>query len=222
MSTSNAFIRSAVPAIQKILLVASATFTAQASADQPGWYAELVGGIGFQSDADLTGTSPGEASFEPGLAGGAAAGYDFGSWQLEAEYLYQTSDTNKTMLDGPLANSSGGDYSAVVVSLNAIKEFNLLSGNRARSYAGLGVAWLQEVDIDFTTDAGEQSFSGSDVGLNLLAGVRYRLSDRWSASLEARFVALNTLNLKGEGSNAGEVGANYDRTSALLSLRYRF
>jgi len=142
--------------------------------------------------------------------------------RLEAEYLYQTSDTDSVTISGPLANTSDGDFSAVVVSLNATREFNLFPGNRAHSYAGLGIAWLQEVDIDFTNGEGEQSFSGSEVGLNLLAGVSYRLSDRWSASLEARYVALGALNLKGEGAATGELDTNYDRTSALLALRYRF
>jgi len=148
---------------------------------------------------------------------------------LEAEYLYQTNDTQQFSLEalvgGPAGLSgelSGGDFSSVVIAANLVGEFNLFGSDRAQSYAGLGLAWLQEVDIDVNTSQGELSYSADAIGAQLFAGVEYRLADHWSASLEARYLVVGELDLKGEGQATGNLSADYDRTSVLLGIRYRF
>lgn len=189
---------------------------------EPSWYAELVGGVGALSSTQLTGAAEGKASFDPGFSAGLAVGRKIGAWRIEGEYLYQTNDGDDISVTGLAVESGAGDFSAVAISASALREFNLLPGDRARSYAGLGITWLQEVDIDFITPAGEQSFSSDDVALQVLAGVDYRLTNRWSLGMEARYLAAGKLTLKPENDSAVNLKAEYDRTSVLLSLRYRF
>ena len=158
----------------------------------------------------------------PGFTAGLAVGRDFGVWRVEGEYLYQTNDGDRINVTGLAAESGGGDFSTVAISANALREFNLLPGDRARSYAGLGLTWLQEVDIDFETLTGERSFSTDDVALQVLAGVDYRLGDRWTLGVEARYLAAGKLTLESEDDSGTTLKADYDRTSVLLSLGYRF
>lgn len=142
---------------------------------------------------------------------------------------FLTNDTEQFSLQ-PMAGSSvdlpgelsGGDFSSVVISGNLIGEFNLFASDRAKSYAGVGLAWVQEVDIDVNTSAGERSFSTDDIGVQLFAGVEYRIGARWSASLEARYLAVGKLDLDSEGQGADSLSADYDRTSVLIGIGYRF
>lgn len=194
-----------------------------------GWYIRVIGGLGWLGDTDVTGAGSGQVTYDPGFGAGLSGGYDFGRWRLETEYLYQTNDADEFSLDalsGNLASLggevSGGDFSSVVISANLVGELNLLGSERAKSYAGVGLAWVQEVDIDINTSDGERSFSTDDIGFQVFAGVEYAMGPRWSASLEARYLAVGALDLDDEGQSSDTLSADYDRTSVLLGLSYRF
>lgn len=206
------------------LSIALSFFAPAALAQDEGWYAELTGGIGWLSDTpyEQSEVNTGKISFDGGFGAGAALGYDFGQWRLEGEYLYQTNDTKGVSGEGAMFAGQAGDFSAVVISANAIREFDLFGSDKAVSYAGIGLAWLQEVDIDFDVAGEEVSFSDSGVGAQVFAGVAYRLNERWTAGGELRYLAAGKTKLNGEGDASGTVTADYDRTSILMSLRYRF
>lgn len=195
-----------------------------AAAQERGWYLEAVGGLGWLADSDYSGTGgrAGDLTFDAGFSGGAAAGYDLGRLQLEGEYLYQTNDTDGFRGVGFAPGTEGGDFSAVLVAANAIAQFDVLPGQRASSYLGIGVVWVQEVDLDFETDVGERSFSGDGVGAQVFAGVEYRFGGHWTASAELRYLSVGSVDLDSEGAATGSLDANYDRTSLLFSIGYRF
>lgn len=212
----------------------------QWSPDTGSWYLKALGGLGWLGDtdyllSDAAGQSPdgaGALQLDAGFGAGLSAGYDFGRWRLEGEYLYQTNDIAELSLAGLPAGTTDGDFAAVVIAANLLAEWNLPSGRPTQGplqvWGGVGLAWVQEVDIDFMTPTGERSFSTSDFGVQLLAGVEYRLTDNWSAGIEGRYLAAGGLDLDreeragGEGGDFAAVTADYDRTSVLLSLRYRF
>jgi len=53
-----------------------------------------------------------------------------------------------------------GNYASTGVALNGLYSFNLFGREEVRTYVGLGVAWLTEVDIDFEQGGEEVSYSG--------------------------------------------------------------
>lgn len=75
----------------------------------------------------------------------------------------------------------------------------------------------QEIDFDFENNGVEQSFDGQgDVGVQIFAGLNYRLSRSWSIGGEIRYGSTTGINL-------GPVRAlDYSPTSLQIGLSYRF
>lgn len=212
-----------------LALLATTLWAASPSAStaaESGWYAGVLTGVTGQSDQTLRleGAAPesGKAGFSSGFLSGAAVGYRFGSgWRLETEFAYQSVDR-----DGPVFRAASlqgeGNYASTGFALNALYEFDLFGSPRARSYVGAGVVALTEVDIDFETAAGERSFSGDDTALQLLAGVRYDLGERWYLDLGLRQLRASSLRLEGEGSTIGRVRGDYRPWAVTLGAGWRF
>lgn len=197
---------------------------ALAAETEPRWSVSALGGYGTLGDSSFGGSAgaSGTATFDAGFMAGLAVSYRLGAWELGGDYLYQTNDLDRPPVGGAAAGADGGDFSAVAIAVGLKRTFNLLPSQRATSYLGAGLVWLQEVDIDFDTPSGEASFSDSAIGYQLQAGVRYQLAPRWEAGLELRYLDAGSLSLDGEGTASGSIDADYERTSLLGSLRYRF
>jgi len=192
--------RAAACAVVIALVLAGLTGAARADT---GYYLTAIGGVGALADTsvDAAGFNA-DAQFDAGFDAGAAAGYDFGRWRLEGELVYRTNDSSS--LRGTLPTGwSGGDFSSLGIAVNGLYEFDLGGSPNVTSYAGVGLVWLQEIDIDFATPAGERSFSSDAVGVQLLAGVNYRLTERWTMRAELRYLTTGSLTLEGEGAAAG-------------------
>lgn len=187
-------------------------------------YVKAIGGFGMLGDTRISGPAgeDGDLSFDSGFAAGLAAGINFGQLRLEGEYLYQTNDTGRQRGSGFAAGSQPGDFSSVAISANAIGTFKPLPTKRATVYLGAGLVWLQEVDLDFETSAGEVSFSNDAIGYQLLTGIEYQMSPRWTVGTELRYLNARSQRLEGEGSVSGDIKADYDRSSLLFSIGYRF
>ncbi|WP_395787748.1 outer membrane protein [Aquimonas sp.] len=197
-----------------------------AAAAERGWYAGVLTGLSGQSDQTLRleGSAPetGKAAFSSGLLAGGAVGYRFESgWRLETEFTYQSVDRDRAVFSNP-ALQGEGNYASTGFALNALYEFDLFGSPRARSYLGAGVVALTEVDIDFETTAGERSFSGDDSALQLLAGVRYDLGERWFLDLGLRQLRASSLRLEGERDTLGRVRGDYRPWSLTLGAGWRF
>lgn len=196
------------------------------SASERGWYAGVLTGVTGQSDQTLRleGSAPesGKAAFSSGFLTGAAVGYRFQSgWRLEGEFTYQSVDRDRAVFNNP-ALQGKGNYASTGLALNALYEFDLFGSPRARSYLGAGLVALTEVDIDFETAAGERSFSGDDTALQLLAGVRYDLGERWYLDLGLRQLRASSLRLDGEVNSPGRVRADYRPWAVTLGAGWRF
>ena len=197
-----------------------------ADAAERGWYAGVLTGLTGQSDQTLRleGSAPesGRATFSSGLLAGGTLGYRFESgWRLEGEFTYQSVDRDRAVFASP-ALQGDGNYASTGFALNALYEFDLFGSPRARSYVGAGVVTLTEVDIDFETAAGERSFSGDDTALQLLAGVRYDLGERWYLDLGLRQLRASGLRLEGEGDTLGLVRGDYRPWAVTLGAGWRF
>ena len=217
------------PLTPRLLALASAclwlAMPAPAAAER-GWYAGVMTGVTGHADQTLAlqGSAPesGRTGFSSGLLAGGAVGYRFdGGWRLEGEFTYLGVDRDDAVFANPGLQGEG-NYASTGFALNALYEFDLFGSPRARSYVGAGVVALTEVDIDFETTAGERSFSGDDTAVQLLAGVRYDLGERWYVDLGLRQLRASSLRLEGEGDTLGFVRGDYRPWAVTLGAGWRF
>ncbi|MEM1436356.1 MAG: porin family protein [Pseudomonadota bacterium] len=187
------------------------------------FYASIYGGIGGLAETNTrfsTGSS-GDVDFDPSFTGGGALGYAWNRWRFEGDLTYRTNEISGAANSLP-TGSSNGDFSSLSLAANALYEFDLIPGGRARTYLGLGLVYVQEIDIDFELSPDEVSYSDSEFGVQLIGGAAYRLSDRWELLTDLRYLPLGSISLDGERSADGSVDADYDHWSLNVGLRYRF
>lgn len=167
-------------------------------------------------------TQSGEVSLSSGLLSGAAFGRAFSrNFRAEAEFVYQSVDHDGVRLaDG--GSLPAGNFASTAVALNGLYSFNLFGREEVRTYVGLGIAWLTEVDIDFEQDGQEVSYSGDGFGVQLLAGARYELGERWYLDAGLRYLSAGEVTMDDEGSTTGRVRADYEPWSATLGIGWRF
>jgi opacity protein-like surface antigen len=210
------------------VLACASSVIAQDMRTDSGWYGRAWGG--FSALPDTSGTvedfAPAammdsvDVSTDGGFAAGAAVGYRYGpSIGVEVAWEYRTNDSDTTFASGP--RFSDGNYASNTFFLNGTYYFN---GRGAwEPYIGAGLAWIQEVDIDFEGVGPEQSFSGDgDVGIQVFVGTNYRLSERWSAQGELRYGRIGGIDLEGENVSGSISGFDYEPFTAQLGLRYHF
>ncbi len=203
--------------------VLSVAATATAQEKETGLYAEIIAGWNFLGDETVNRDGEtAEASFSPSFVAGGALGWRFSPrFRMEAEMLYRTVALDEiAFADEGLFTE--GDYSSVAISANALFDFNLFGSEKAKTYAGLGLSWLQEVDVDFERDGVERSFSGDEIGVTAMAGVNYRLSQDWDFNLELRYLNIGETEMEGEENAVGAVTADYNPISVMLGLGWRF
>jgi opacity protein-like surface antigen len=210
-----------------LLLSLPLAFAALPAAAAPeGAYATAFGGGAFQGDQTFdfrngTSTDRGDASFSGSFISGASIGYGWDSgWRLEGEFAYQSVDMDAGTFSGagPVGD---GNYASTSLAANALYEFNAFGRESARTYLGVGVAFLTEVDADFESGGTERSFSGDGVGLQVLAGARYDLGERWFVDAGVRYLAASSLDLDEEGGG-GTIEADYAPWAVTLAVGLRF
>lgn len=199
---------------------------AAGSSAEPHWYSTALAGAGFMSDQSLafSGGAPGgsaDASFDPGLAAGAAVGYAFNeNWRIEAEFMYQSVDHDGVELAGDSLPS--GNYASTAFALNGLYSFNAFGSDAVRTYVGAGVAWLTEVDVDFEQGGNELSYSGDGFGVQLLGGARYDIGERFFVDAGLRYLIGGEVTMDGEGGAPGRVKADYEPWGVTVAVGLRF
>lgn len=197
------------------------------AADDAHWYANLNAGANFMSDqtASFSGAGParsGDADLSSGFLSGAAVGRAFTrNFRAEAEFVYQSTDHDGVGQTGG-GTSGEGNYASTAFALNGIYTFNLFGRENIRTYVGVGVARLTEVDIDFEQAGREVSYSGEDWAVQFLFGARYELGERWFLDAGLRHLNAGEVTMDGEGATAGRVQADYEPWSATLGVGFKF
>jgi outer membrane protein len=210
-------------------LLVLAAGPAHAQAGNSPWYVTaIIGGVnqsGQTLDYRLGGTTASaQASYSAGLLAGAALGYGFGNaWRIEAEFTYQSTDLKGDPFAGSAGPAGSGNHAATALAVNLLREFDLVGSPRTRTYAGLGLVYLTENDIDFEAPGqGERSFSGSGSGVQFLFGARYDLGERWFVDAGLRYLLAGTVEMDGEGGTPGRVDARFRPWGLTAAVGWRF
>lgn len=214
--------------MKKLIITGLATLLPLESLAEPtGWFLRAYGGYSQLSDIDADASGivgsdvAADISLDGGFTAGAGAGYRFDRrWAVEAAWEYRSNDSETNL--GGLAAFPDGNLASNTFWLNGYYHF---AGNgKWDPYAGLGLGWLQEVDLDLEGDGPERSYSGDgDIGFQVFLGANYALAERWFLQGEVRYASFTDLELEGESGAAGELSSlDYEPLTLQLGVIYRF
>ncbi len=194
------------------------------AAGDAGLFFKAIVGPGWLDDGAIIfdGTDS-DARFDTGWGAGGELGWRFANgFRVAGELLYRTNGI-KGLDPEPVPGASPGDFSSLAVALNGAYEFPLFGAERAFGYAGGGLVWVQEIDLDFSLAETERSFSSDgDLGYQLFLGAGYRFGQRWRVTGEVRYFDAGTLTLAEEDAGSGLIDARYRNTMAQLGVEFRF
>ncbi|MGE3770674.1 MAG: OmpA family protein [Bdellovibrionales bacterium] len=215
----------------KILLAGAALALLPVSAhadyvDYDGFYLGAFGGYNYlngNESTPYTGSTvvgvTSEIEYEGGFAAGAAAGYSWGTGlRTELEYAYRANDVSDVDPNVPGADS--GEVTLHTVMVNAL--YDLPVDWMLRPYGGLGVGFAM-ASYENIADLGGFTIDDDGTGLawQVIGGLSYAISPRFSANLEYRWVGTDEFELDTDFAGT-QSDLGYASHNALLALRYQF
>ncbi len=188
-------------------------------------YFKLIAGVGSLDDGGSLSIedpdfAPGDADadYGSGFAGGFAFGADFDQLTFELDYLYRSNEFDRvTFADGRTVQE--GNYASVTIGANAYYRFRPQAA--WQPYLGAGLAWVQEVDVDFEENGVETSFETDEFGWQLAAGVRLTSSKRWLVDAQVRWLNTSDITMEAE-DGVGTVTADYSPLNLLVAVGWRW
>ena len=217
-------IRQALPLATVLVLAAT---IANADDDQR-WYATANIGIGTLSDETLTysdgnSSESVSASYDASFAGGGTVGYRFANgWSLEGEIMYRRNDLEPISVPG-LGDFTEGDFASLGFGINALYRFNFGDSGKWSAYLGPGIVYLQEIDIDFDVEGGQEvSFESDDTGFQFKFGTRYDFAERWFAEAGATYFAASSVTMELPADKSQTIQSDYNHWTLAAGIGFRF
>jgi opacity protein-like surface antigen len=201
------------------LVLASGLGTAIAQ-ERP-WYVTLDTGLSRTSDPNFAG---GSFNTRQGPAFGGAIGRHLGqNWRVEAAMMYRNNPVKQVSSPGFDGRPGDADWASLIVTVNALYDFNAFKWGPAhvRPYLGVGIGRAQEVDADLTSGGAQREYSGSGSARQLMAGLRWDYGSPWVADVGVSVVNTGRIRLAATGGGAA-VDAKYRATTLAVRLGYRF
>src|ERR1043166_2770910 len=129
----------------------------------------------------------------------AIAGFDFGAFRLEGELAYKQADADHFNVDDDDVSDDNedffdldGDTSVISLMGNALADFGSDDGLQGFVGGGVGIA---KVDVDLNDDDFRiVDDEARGFAWQLLAGIRYPVSENWDLGLKYRFFNVEGLN----------------------------
>jgi opacity protein-like surface antigen len=217
-----------------LILTAHSAWAADFEID--GVYMEGLIGVGLIPDLDIDAVqSPvsGEASWDPGIAGGIAIGYQFNKF-LRTEINVQAGYNNADSIDlGGVKFDGKGDVTNLSAMGNVLVDLPLsiwidypLGARAVTPYVGMGVGYLY-TDID--SDSGALLIvdgSEASVAWNALAGVAFEVARGIEATLNYRYLRStekNKFDVRLAGNpGSGKIKVRAESHAITVGLRYTF
>lgn len=203
------------------ILASTASFLSHGA--EPSWYWRAA--IGYSSLEDASGSTSevgningtARIDVDDGFFAGAAIGFDYlGPWSAEIVWEYRSNDSETTLADGSVF--SDGNYASNIFFLNGLYQLSDVYG--LKPYLGLGIGWIQEIDVDLEQDDIELSYSGDgEYGWQIFLGLEKPLTSRIDASAELRYAVFDDISLSGEEGAIGRFNSlDYNHVTLQLGL----
>lgn len=215
--------------MQKSILVLTGLLfsTGVLAEQQKGWFVKPFMGISSLSDQSGTASNSNgldgdiDVATDSGLAAGLGVGYRYNErLSVELYWEYRRNDSDSTI--GATGEVLSGNYASNLFYLNGY--YDLYRQEDWSVYAGAGIGWTQEIDIDLERNGIEQSYSGDgDISWQVMLGTDYQLSQNWALNAEVRYSSMSSIYLEGEENAVGQIsGFDYDPLTIGLGLKYHF
>ena len=179
-----------------------------------GFYLKANIGLGMMMDSDIdnmpntAGTA--KMTFDSGWLGTLGAGYDFGNFRTELEYIWQKNDLDRLSYDNMYGNFNQGDLKTQAFMVNGF--YDVDTGSAWSPFVGIGLGWAK---VDLDTPALPLGDNDDVFAYQLMAGVAYNFTDQLAVEAQYRFFDTQDATIQ---------GADFGTTSndLLLGIRYTF
>jgi opacity protein-like surface antigen len=212
----------------RLVLLGTLLASGSASANTEGnWFVRPYLGLSQMSDIDsdfeaiegLSGNA--KIDLDSGFTGGLGVGYRLSdAFTLEFGWEYRSNDSEVTLDDNEKFDD--GNYASNIFYLNG--HYLFARNGSWQPYAGAGLTWIEEIDIDLERGGEELSYSGGgEVGYQVFAGINYELTRQWLLQSELRYGSITSIDLDGESGDPGSFdGIDYETTTLQVGLVYAF
>ena len=169
----------------------------------------------------VTGAPSAHARFDSGFAAGARAGYEWGPWRFEEEYIYHSNDLNGLRIGGTSLPAVHGSRESHAIMTNVLYDFKY--GWPVVPHIGDGIG---AVDIiDHATSPGlAVALNDNDwqFGYQAIAGLRYNLSPNLAFDLDYRYLGTTDATFRVPTTPAIKYTTGYSTHTLMASMIYRF
>lgn len=200
--------------ILALSLAATGLSNSTFASEDDSWFLRPYLGLSQVSNFEATAnnvdglTGPAKIDLDTGYVTGIGIGYRYNeNIAVELAWEYRSNDADVLVADQSLL--SNGNYASNIFFINGHYHFN--RQDNWQPYVGVGLSWVQEIDIDFERNGIESSYSSDgDTGYQLFAGVDYQLAPALALQTELRYGSITGIDLQQEEGNAGGNFSNLD------------
>jgi OmpA-OmpF porin, OOP family len=203
------------------LVVAASMFIVDARA-QTFYLGGEAGWSVLEDQADKApGFAPARSRFDSGFAVGARAGYEWGPWRFEEEYVYRSNDLNRLSLGGVTLPGVSGSREAHAFMTNVLYDFTL--GWPVTPHLGAGIGAVDIIDHARVAGIG-QAFHDNDwqFGYQAIAGLRYNATPNIALDFDYRYLGTTDATFRIPVAPAVKYTSGYSNHTLMASMVYRF
>jgi len=164
-----------------------------------------------------------KARYSDGFAAGARAGYEWGPWRFEEEYVYRNHDLNSLSLGAVKIPGASGSRESHALMTNVIYDFDPGWGWPVTPHVGAGVGAVNLIDHARIPGLGHL-FNDDDwvFGYQAIGGVRYNFNPSVALDLDYRYLATTDATFRVPAAPAIRYKSGYETHTLMASLVYRF
>ncbi|MFI4947432.1 MAG: OmpA family protein [Alphaproteobacteria bacterium] len=159
--------------------------------------------------------------FDSGFAAGARAGYEWGPWRLEEEYIYHSNDLSSLSIGGVKAGGVSGGRESHAFMTNVLYDINV--GGPVTPHVGAGIGAVDVIDHAHVAGLGTISRDDDwEFGYQAIAGIRYNLTPVVALDLDYRYLATTDPSFRVPHLPGVSYTTGYNTHTLMASLVYRF